>query len=79
MYHDEADRIHPRSRVRWDGNFRSCNLAAIWDDDIRMTVATRMDAGKLEAQADDTSDYELCEPMDVVASEIVRSVSRQVR
>ena len=79
MYRDDADRAHPRSRLGWKGNLRSSSLVAIWDDDIRLPLSIKLEAGQLEVQAEDTSDYELREPIDVVVSEFVRSASRQVR
>ena len=44
-----------------------------------MPLSIRSEAGQLEAEAEDTSDYELWEPIAVVVSEFVRSASRQVR
>ena len=54
-------------------------LVANWDDDISLPPSIGLEAGQLEAQAEDTSDDDVWEPIGVVVSEFVRSASRQVR
>ena len=79
LYRDGADRAHPRFRVRWEGSVRSLSIVAIWDNDVRLPLYIRLEAGQFEIQAEDTSDDDVWERIGVVIFEFLRAASRQVR